>query len=180
MQASPARVPVIPGIAVPDLDLGEGYVISGDDLRPVLNDVTAYRAANAEDPALEAIVAMTEGRADEALDRCDQLLTQHPGSLRYRALRADALGDLGELTQAEAEFSVLVHDTAGDAGLQAMMRQHRAEVWTHQGRLAEAETEFAEVLATRQAVGADAAMLASTRQSLARVRSAREAPQESG
>ncbi len=157
-------------VTVEDLDLGNGYQIRGSDLRPYISDVDEFRASVAGDEAAEAIIATSEGRYDDALEILDDLLAQDPESLRYRALRADVLRDQGALDAAEAVYSDLVARSADDPARGLTMRQHRAKVWFHQGRLAEAEAEFAAVLQARRSAGAQESMLASSQQSLDRVR----------
>ncbi|MBF6842240.1 hypothetical protein HN289_21635 [Acinetobacter baumannii] len=81
--------------------------------------------------------------------------------------------DQGHLEAAEASLSDLVARTAKDPQRGPMMRQHRAKVWFYQGRLREAEAEFAAVLSAREATGASVDQVASSRQALNRVRLAR-------
>lgn len=157
---------------VVDVHISEGYVIRGDDLRGQVTDPEAFRAAHPEDPAVEAVIALSEQRFDDAMQVLDELLTETPGSLRYQALRADVLRDQGHLDAAEAVYTDLIARTGEDPVRSALMRQHRAKVWFHQGRLAEAEAEFAEVLALRESAQVSPDQLASTRQSLERVRAA--------
>lgn len=155
---------------VVDLEISHGYVIRGSDLRGHITDADAFRRGHAGDGAAEVIIALSEQRYDDAMAILDDLLTDQPDSVRYQALRADVLRDQGHLDAAEAIFTDLVARTSDDPHRGAMMRQHRAKVWFHQGRLREAEAEFADVLAAREAAGADEDQVASSRQSLQRVR----------
>ena len=161
--------------AVADVTVAEGYVIRGSDLRGQVTDAEAYRRAFPEDPAVEVVIALSEQRFDDALQLLDELLSAAPDSLRYRALRADVLRDQGNLDAAEAVYTDLVARTATDPVRGPMMRQHRAKVYFHQGRFDEAESEFRAVLAAREAAGASPDQIASTHQSLDRVRAARTA-----
>lgn len=145
-------------------------MIRGSDLRPEVTDPAAFRAAHGDDPATEAIIAMSERRFDEALQALDDLISSAPDSIRYQALRADVIRDQGQLDAAEAVYTDLVARTADHPARSATMRQHRAKVWFHQGRLEQAESEFAEVLQLREQAGADSGQVAATRQSLDRVR----------
>lgn len=155
---------------VADLEISDGYFVRGDDLRGHITDADAFRRAHADDAAVEAIIALSERRFDDAMAVLDDLLTNEPDSVRYQGLRADVLRDQGQLDAAEAIFTDLVARTSDDPHRGVMMRQHRAKVWFHQGRLREAEAEFADVLAAREAAGASNDQVASSRQSLQRVR----------
>ncbi|MGC0143620.1 tetratricopeptide repeat protein [Pseudactinotalea sp. Z1732] len=156
-------------VDVADLDLGGGYRIRGSDLRGEVTDLAAFRAAAGDDPAAEVIIALSEERFDDALQELDELHTKDPDSVRYQALRADVLRDQGQLDAAEAIYTDLLARAGDDPVRSAVIRQHRAKVWFHQGRLRDAEAEFAEVLALREAAGVDEGQLASTRQSLQRL-----------
>ena len=155
---------------IDDVQVSEGYVIRGHDLRGHVTDPEAYRATHQQDSAVEAVIALSEQRFDDAMQVLDDLLTESPDSARYHALRADVLRDQGNLDAAEAVYTDLIARMSDDPVRGAMMRQHRAKVWFHQGRLAEAEGEFAEVLAVREAAGVSDDQVASTRQALERVR----------
>ncbi|HLS26171.1 MAG TPA: tetratricopeptide repeat protein [Beutenbergiaceae bacterium] len=157
--------------SVADVEVTSGYIIRGSDLRGHVTDVAAFQRAHQDDPATPVLIALSEHRFDDAMQMLDDLLSQEPDSLRYRALRGDVLRDQGQLDAAEAVYSDLVARTSADPGRGPMMRQHRAKVYFHQGRLAEAETEFRAVLAAREAARASADQIASTRQALQRVRS---------
>lgn len=155
----------------PDLDLGDGYVICGDTLRGTVVDATRFRSAHADDPACDLLVAAGEGRLHDALTEADRLLAADPSSVRLRALRADVLRDRGRLVEAERTYRALDRETAAEPGRNATIRQHLGKVLLAAGRDAEALAVFEQVLADRQADGADDGMLASTRQAIARARS---------
>lgn len=157
---------------VADLEVSEGYVIRSHDLRGYVTDADAFRRAHPDDPAVEVVIALSEQRYDDAISVLEELLTDEPDSVRYQGLRADVLRDQGQLDAAEAIFTDLIARTSDDPRRAVVMRQHRAKVWFHQGRLAEAEAEFADVLATREAAGVSDDQVASSRQSLQRVRQA--------
>ena len=155
---------------VADVEVGRGYVIRGSDLRGVVTDEDAFREALGDDPAVEVLVALGDGRFDDAMQILDELLTTTPDSVRYQALRADVLRDQGQLDAAEAILTDLVARTSDDPVRGPMLRQHRAKVWFHQGRFAEAEAELVEVLAAREVADVSPDQVASTRQALERTR----------
>ncbi|MGO1974143.1 MAG: NAD(P)-binding domain-containing protein [Propionibacteriaceae bacterium] len=151
-----------------DLDLGDGYVIRADTLRPMITDEDAYRAAHPDDPAGELIIAAAAGRLDDALREADRLLTLEPESVRLRALRADVLRDTGELAAAERVYEELL--AAADESREPVLLQHLAKVYFAAERFDAAADLFARSHELRRRAGADADVLASAALGLARAR----------
>jgi hypothetical protein len=87
--------------------------MDAETLRPVITDELLFRTRHADDPAVEILVALRTGDPNRALGLLDELLAATPDSWRWRALRADAVRDLGDHDGAIAEYRSLVAEQAG-------------------------------------------------------------------
>lgn len=147
---------------------GPGWHLDGTTLRPVLDDVEAFRSAHREDPAVEALVALWTGDADTA----EQLLLATAGvreSPRLRALLADAWRDQGRTAEAVTAYEGLVAEAAG-TGREAVLHQHLGKALLAAGRTSEALTAFEHALRLRVEQGAEASLVASSEVAVRRVR----------
>src|SRR5690625_860858 len=79
--------------SVADVEVTSGYIIRGSDLRGHVTDVAAFQRAHQDDPATPVLIALSEHRFDDAMQMLDDLLSQEPDSLRYRALRGAVMRD---------------------------------------------------------------------------------------
>jgi tetratricopeptide (TPR) repeat protein len=138
-------------------------------LRPVITDERAFRSHHADDPALEALVALWAGAPDDALEALRSLLDADPRHWRWRALRADATRDLGEHESAIAELRELVSEHAGTER-EAVLVQHLGKAHLAAGEYTPATTCFERALSLRTAARADSSLIASSRAALARAR----------
>lgn len=146
---------------------GAGWHLDARSLRPVIDDVAAFRVAHADDDAVEALVALWTGRPAEA----EVLLRALPGrdTPRVRALLADAARDLGRHAEALTAYADLVRESAGTSW-EAVMHQHHGKALLAAGRTAEAVRAFEQALTLRLAQGASEDLVASSRAALERAR----------
>ncbi|WP_127573637.1 hypothetical protein [Georgenia faecalis] len=144
-----------------DVPGGPGWVIRGDDLRPAITDLEAFRAGMRDDPLAGAVELLWSGRPAEA----DVLLAQQDPSVRVRALRADCRRDRGDAAGAVHDYDALVRECTGTAW-EAVMRQHRGKALLATGAAQAALVEFERALALRTAAGAGDDLLASSRQAV--------------
>jgi tetratricopeptide (TPR) repeat protein len=135
----------------------------------VISDQAAFRFHHADDPALEALVALWTGHPERALAALQPLLDADPGNWRWRALRADARRDLGEHDAAIADYRQLVGEHAG-TGHEAVLLQHLGKAYLAAEEYASAVTCFARALNLRTAAHADSALVDSSRAALERAR----------
>lgn len=127
----------------------------------VLDDEVAFRAAYADDPAVEALVSLFDGRPAEAETQLRQLLVQAPDNRRLIALLADARRDQGHFGEAEAEYTRLI-ESEHDRLRRATFVQHLGKTLYAAGRFVEAEACFTEALAVRIELGAAADQVSSS------------------
>jgi tetratricopeptide (TPR) repeat protein len=144
-----------------------GWHIDPMTLLPVIHDESTFRQEHAQDPALEALVALWSGHPIVA-ERLLQQLVGDQTNPRFRALRADSLRDQGRHEEAIREYRDLVAEAEGTA-LEAVLRQHLGKAYFVAGRLERARTEFARALALRVRDDAAAELLASSRLAIDRV-----------
>lgn len=119
-----------------------GWVLSGESLAPAITDLPAFRAGLQEDPLAGAIEALWTGRVAEAR----VLLHGAQPSVRTRALLAEHEEDRWE----------------------PVLRQHLGKALLAAGEVDAARRELRLALEARLEAGADAGLLASSRQALAR------------
>jgi tetratricopeptide (TPR) repeat protein len=148
---------------------GPGWHLDPVTLRPVITDESVFRSHHADDPALDALVALWNGAPDEALEALRSLLDTDPRHWRWRALRADARRDLGKHDAAIADLHELVGEHAG-TGREAVLLQHLGKAYLAAGEYASATTCFERALSLRTAARADSSLIASSRAALARSR----------
>lgn len=141
--------------------MGIGWHHDPLSLRPVLDDERSFRAAYADDVAIDAVVSLFDGRPHDAELQLRELLAGDPHNRRLIALLADARRDQGHYDEAEATYRGLI-DTEHDGLRRAAFVQHLGKTLYAAGRLAEAAACFSESLAARRALGADADQLASS------------------
>ena len=151
------------------LDIGNGLGIDPVTLRTVVLDEAVFSAGpgSSPEPADRLFAALVTGRLDEAQELADELLAGDPG-FRVRALAADVLIARGDHAAAVAEYRRLARESAG-IPREAVARQHLGKAFFAAGEWQSARTEFAAALRLREASGAPADQLASSRLALARV-----------
>jgi Flp pilus assembly protein TadD len=148
---------------------GEGWEFDPITLRPVITDETEFRARHADDPALEVHVALWTGHPDTALEALQPLLDASPDNWRWRALRADAIRDLGDHRSAIADYRQLVTEHAG-TGREAVLVQHLGKAYFAAGDYSSAVSCFQRALTLRAEAGADSSLVESSRMALERAR----------
>jgi len=148
---------------------GHGWHIDQETLMPVLDDEEKFRAAHAEDPALEALVALWSGRPIDA-ERILLRLIVDGGSTRIRALLADAWRDQRRFAKAIRAYQELVANAAGSE-IEAVMRQHLGKAYFAAGCFEEARCEFTQALELRMRAKAAPGLIVSSRMALERVTS---------
>ncbi|QFG68983.1 hypothetical protein [Ornithinimicrobium pratense] len=84
------------------------------------------------------------------------------------------------LTAAEEVFARSGDDGGPDLRMLAFVRQHRAKALFDEGRLAQAEEQAVAALRLRQELGEPEGVLASSQQTVARIRRARDRPATGG
>lgn len=151
------------------VDGGPGWQLDPVTLRPVITDEPVFRSNNADDPALESLVALWTGHPAKALDALGPLLDAAPEDWRWRALRADARRDLGDHQTAIADYRQLVSEHAG-TGHEAVLMQHLGKAYFAAEEYASAVNCFERALSLRTAAGADPSLVESSRSALERAR----------
>ncbi|CAM4176166.1 tetratricopeptide repeat protein [Helcobacillus massiliensis] len=146
-----------------------GWYIDVRTLLPVINDLAAFRAHYAADPARDAVEALWTGHPDRAEQLLMELSAENPSNLRYRALLADAHRDQGDTDWAVAAYHQLVDATRGGA-LEAVMWQHLGKALFVAGSFTEAENAFSRALDLRIAGGADDDLIESSMLALDRAK----------
>ena len=76
---------------VSDIEGGPGWAIRSADLRPIVIDLSAFRAGLSEDPLGEALELLWTGSPEAALRHLEPFAP----TARVRALKADCHRDLG-------------------------------------------------------------------------------------
>lgn len=151
----------------------DGWHQDLQSLRPVLDDEAEFRAVHADDPALDALVALFAGRAASAevlLRR--QLSDGVPDvrlSRRLHALLADARRDQGFTAEAAATYRSLI-DTEMDPLRRATFVQHLGKTHFAAGDFEQAEACFAAALGERVDGGAAAELVESSAMAVAAAR----------
>jgi predicted Zn-dependent protease len=121
------------------------------------------------DPADVVLDALVTGRLDEALRRADRLGASSPdATFRLRALGADVRSARGDHEEAIAVYRGLLAASVGGPR-EAVVRQHLGKALFAAGQLTAAQDEFRAALRRREAAGASAGLVASSRLALARV-----------
>jgi tetratricopeptide (TPR) repeat protein len=151
------------------LEGGPGWHVDPVTLRPVITDESTFRSGHADDPALEALVALWTGDPGKALDALGPLLDAAPDDWRWRALQADARRDLGDHHTAIADYHQLVREHAGTSH-EAVLMQHLGKAYFAADEYASAVDCFERALSLRTAAGADRALVESSRSALQRAR----------
>lgn len=157
------QVPPQPG--PDDVKGGPGWLMAGTTLRPVITDVPSFRAGVANDPLGRAVELLWTDRPASA----ERWLQSQESTVRVRALRADCRRDLGDHDGALAAYRQLVAECAGGPR-EAVMRQHHGKALMAGGEYGPAAQEFEIALRLRLEAGADATLLASSRQARDRAR----------
>jgi tetratricopeptide (TPR) repeat protein len=145
----------------PDLEGGPGWYIDRDSLLPRIADEALFRAVHAEDPAVDILVALWTGHAQTAEVELRRRLTES-GSLRLRALLADAARDQGRTKEAIATYESLIREVA-DTSSEAVMHQHLGKAFFVARRYREAAAAFEKALELRLHSGAEDALTESSR-----------------
>lgn len=148
---------------VRDVAGGPGWVLSGDDLDPVITDAASFRAGLAQDPLAGAIESLWTGRVEEAR----AMLRAADSSVRSRALLADCDRRSGDPVAAARSLRILVAEHEDDAW-SPVLRQHLGKALLAAGNVDGARRQLRLALEARTRVGADPHVIASSRQALAR------------
>lgn len=148
---------------VPDVVGGSGWVLSGESLDPVITDLPAFRTCLQEDPLAGAIEALWTGRVAEAR----VLLHGAQPTVRTRALLADCDRRTGDAGAAVSALRSLLAEH-GEDRWEPVLRQHLGKTLLAVGEVDAARRELRLALEARLEAGADAGLLASSRQALAR------------
>jgi hypothetical protein len=106
----------------PELEGGPGWFIDRGSLLPKIADEDLFRAAHAEDPAVDILVTLWTGRPELAEVELRRRLGESE-SPRLRALLADAARDQGRTDEAIATYESLIAEVAGTSS-EAVMHQH--------------------------------------------------------
>jgi tetratricopeptide (TPR) repeat protein len=157
----------LPSVAM--IEGGPGWHIDGETLRPVITDESVFRTEHANDPAIEALVALWTDEPERALAMLDQLLAVEPANWRLRALRADAMRDVGNHQDAIADYHRLVCEHTGTS-TEAVLVQHLGKAYFAAREYESAVTCFERALDLRLAAGADRRLVESSRAALQRAR----------
>ncbi|WP_150118467.1 class I SAM-dependent methyltransferase [Actinomyces radicidentis] len=141
-----------------------GWVLSGESLAPAITDLPAFRAGLQEDPLAGAIEALWTGRVAEA-----RVLLHGAAqpSVRTRALLADCDRRSGDAGAAVSALRSLLAEHEEDRW-EPVLRQHLGKALLAAGEVDAARRELRLALEARLEAGADAGLLASSRQALAR------------
>lgn len=132
---------------------GNGWHVDPLSFQPVITNETGFRQDYAGDPARDAVQALWSGEAKKALDLISELLTAEGCSLRYRALEADALRDLGEFEKAIAKYQKILERARGGS-LEAEYWMRLGVVYFKGTFFAEAQNAFAKAYEKRVLEGA--------------------------
>lgn len=151
------------GRRVTDVIGGPSWVLSGETLDPVITDLPAFRAGLAHDPLAGAIEALWTGRVAEAR----VLLHGAQPTVRTRALLADCDRRSGDAGAAVSALRSLLAEHEDDRWA-PVLRQHLGKALLAVGEVDAARRELRLALEARLEAGADAGLLASSRQALAR------------
>lgn len=140
-----------------------------ETLRSEITDVEAFRLAYRHDPCLDVLVALWQGRTDEAAAALRPLLAADPVNTRLLALEADVWRDRGEYGVAIDRYRRLL---AGEQRPQmiATLHQHLGKVHFVAGDDELAATCFAEALTRRRQLGVSAELVESSNAALQRAR----------
>ncbi|GHF18303.1 tetratricopeptide repeat protein [Pseudolysinimonas yzui] len=157
----------------PRLEGGPGWYIDRESLLPVIEDESVFRAAHAEDPAIEVLVALWSGRPTDAEVQIRTWL-DHADSPRLRALLADAWRDQGRTDEAIAAYESLIGEVS-DMKSEAVMQQHLGKALFVAGRHEEAAQAFEKALGMRLRFGAEDSLVESSRAAAVRAREAASA-----
>ena len=149
------------------IDGGPGWHMDPETLLPVLDDEATFRAAHADDPAVDVLVALWSGRPDDAALLLAPLLAVEPSRLRWQALSADIARDRGDPAQAIATLERL-RDRYLGTPREAVLVQHLGKAHFAAGQPRAAAGCFRRALALRTAAWADAALIASSRRAYER------------
>lgn len=158
---------------------GRSWHIDRLSLRPVIDDLAAFREEFIADPARDALEALWLGRPSEALAFLDALIDTTAPSVRLRALRADALRDQGRYAEAVRTYRELIEEMRGH-DIEATLHQHLGKVFFAAGQYTEAIVALTRAAELRIANGADSDLLESTMQAMARVAEVRDATNRAG
>jgi len=133
-------------------------------------DRAAFAAGpgSSTDPADQVLAALVTGRLDDAQRLVAASWTADP-SFRLRALAADVRCARGDHEAAIDAYRVLLAETVGGPR-EAVVRQHLGKALLAAGRLTDAQEQFEQALRRREAAGAAADLVASSRLALDRVR----------
>lgn len=152
---------------------GPGWYIDRETLLPGIEDEDLFRAAHANDPAVEILVALWTGNPEQAEAEIRRRFAEAE-TPRLRALLADAWRDQGRTDDAIAAYEELVCEVAG-TGHEAVMQQHLGKALFVAGRYDEAARVFEQAYELRTAAGAEPALVNSAKTAAERAREAASA-----
>jgi len=155
------------------LESGPGWHIDRETLLPVIDDVSVFRVAHADDPIVEILVALWTGHPEDAENQLHQKLAGSD-ALRLRALLADAWRDQGRTDDAISAYEQLVLETFGTPH-EAVMQQHLGKALFVAGRYEEATQAFEKALSLRTGAAADKSLVKSSQMAAERARAAASA-----
>ncbi|MET9709469.1 tetratricopeptide repeat protein [Nocardiopsis alba] len=148
---------------------GPGWSMDHLTLLPVIDDLTEFRRAHADDPALSVLEELWSGRPERA-EPAALALVRSARTARHRALLADVRRDLGRVSQAVEEYRDLLREHEG-TGREAALWQHLGKAYFVGGAYGEAADAFETALRLRLDSRADPDLVTSSRQALDRARS---------
>ena len=149
--------------------LGErrGWHIDPMTLRPVIDDGEAFDREFAHDHARDVIKALWSGDPAAARERCEVILSEHPSSVRLRAILADCHRDLGETDRAIADYRVLLDECRGTSW-EAVLHQHLGKALFAAGHYDLALRAFAQAYELRVFTGTDSSLIDSSMAAMSR------------
>ena len=152
------------------LDIGGGVAIDPVSLRTVVVDEAAFASGigSSTNPADQVLAALVTGRLEDAEQLVAASWTADP-PFRLRALAADLRSARSDHAGAIDGYRALLAETVGGPR-EAVVRQHLGKALFAAGRLTAAQEQFELALRRREAAGAAADLLASSRLALDRVR----------
>jgi len=152
------------------LDIGGGLAIDPVSLLTVVVDEAAFATGPGRfaDPADGVFAALVTGRLDDAERLVAASWTTDP-PFRLRALAAELRSARGDHEAAIDAYRALLTETIGGPR-ESVTRQHLGKALFAAGRLSAAQQQFEAALRRREAAGAAANLVASSRLALDRVR----------
>lgn len=147
---------------------GPGWHIDRQSLLPKITDVDVFRAAHADDDAIDILVALWTGQPRAAEVELRRRIAQSD-SPRLRALLADAERDQGRTDEAIAAYQSLVRQSVGTSS-EAVMNQHLGKAYFVARRYRQAASAFERALELRMQQRAADDLITSSRVAADRAR----------